>query len=80
MFPAADQAVDWGQLLEVVWTSVVGGIGVTTVFAIALYGAVKTMDVRQGGQGVAVAYAAMTVVASAVVLGSIVFAITTITG
>jgi len=75
----ADKVVDWGQLLEVAWSSVLGGVGVTAVFAIALRGAVKTMDVRQGGRGaLVVGYAAMTLLASAVVLASIVFAILTI--
>ncbi|MGI8845301.1 MAG: hypothetical protein ACR2HC_03880 [Thermoleophilaceae bacterium] len=76
----ADPVVDWGQLLEVAWTSLLGGVGVTAVFSVGLYGAVKMVDIRQGGQGgVAVGYAAMALVASAVVIGSVVFAIATIT-
>ncbi len=79
----ADPVVDWGQLLDVAWTSLLGGVGVTAVFSVGLYGAVKMVDTRQGGQGgqggVAVGYAAMALVASAVVIGSVVFAIATIT-
>lgn len=75
----ADKVVDWGQLLEVAWTSILGGVGVTAVFAVALYGAVKTMDTRRGGQGaIVVAYGVMTVLASSAVLASVVFAILTI--
>ena len=49
------------------------------MFAAALYGAVKTMDVRRdGGNTVVAGYAALTVIASSLVLASVVFAILTI--
>ena len=45
----ADSVVDWGALLEVVWTSLVGGIGVTAIFAVAILGATRAVDLRQAG-------------------------------
>lgn len=74
----ADAVVDWGALLEVVWTALVGGIGVTATFAFAILGATRAVDLRQAGNGAAAgAYAvltaaALTAVAVAVVLGILV--------
>ena len=45
--PLADAVVDWGALLEVVWTSLLGGIGVTAIFAVAILGATRAVDLRQ---------------------------------
>ena len=74
----ADAVMDWGALLEVVWISLLGGIGVTAIFAVAILGATRAMDLRQNGNGVAAgAYGVLTAVALvavavAVVLGIIV--------
>ena len=74
-----DPVVDWDALLEVVWTSLLGGIGVTGAFAVGLLGAVRTVDARNAGRtGASTAYVVMTVLAAAVVLASVVFAITVI--
>ncbi len=74
----ADAVVDWGALLEVVWTSLLGGIGVTAIFAVAILGATRAVDLRRAGSAVgAGAYGVLTVaalaaVALAVVLGIVV--------
>ena len=53
----ADPVVDWGDLLDVVWTALLGGIGVTAAFAVALYGAVRATDARRNGTiGLATGY------------------------
>ena len=76
----ADPVVDWGELLNVVWTSLLGGIGVTAVFAVALYGAVRATDARRNGTiALAAGYWVLMALAIAVVLASIVFGVTVMT-
>jgi hypothetical protein len=68
-------AVDWDALLQVVWVSVLTGIGVTSAFAIAIYGATRAMDlgrdgrVAEAGMFAVVAAAALVAVGGAVVFG-----------
>ena len=74
----ADSVVDWGALLEVVWTSLLGGIGVTAIFALAILGGTRAIDLRHAGNPAAAsAYGVLTAlalvaVAVAVVLGILV--------
>ena len=76
----ADPVVDWGELLNVIWTSLVGGIGVTAVFAVALYGAVRATDARRNGAlGLAVGYWTLMALAMALVLASIAFGVVVMT-
>ena len=76
----ADPVVDWSALLNVIWTSLLGGIGVTAAFAIALYGAVRATDARRNGAlGLAVGYWTLMALAMALVLASIVFGVVVMT-
>jgi len=76
----ADPIVDWGELLNVIWTSLVGGIGVTAVFAIALFGAVRATDARRNGAlPLAIGYWTLMTLAMALVLASIVFGVVVMT-
>lgn len=68
--------MDWGGLLEVVWVSLLAGIGVTAAFAFAILGATRAVDVRRNGSPVAAgAYFALMVGALLVVTGAVVFAL-----
>jgi hypothetical protein len=68
-------AIDWDSLLQVVWVSILVGIGVTVVFAVAIYGATRAVDLGRDGRTVeagmfgVVSVAAVIAVAAAVVLG-----------
>jgi hypothetical protein len=68
-------AVDWDALLQVVWVSLIAGVGVTSAYGIAIFGVTRAADMSRAGRtaeaGVlaAVAVAALVVVAGAVVLG-----------
>ena len=76
----ADPVVDWGALLEVVWTSLLGGIGVTAMFAVAIFGATRAIDLRQNGNGAAAgAYGALTAVALLAVAVAVVFGLLVMT-
>ena len=73
--PIADPVVDWGALLEVLWASALGGVGVTCAFAIAILGSTRAVDQRRDGHALAagvygaVAALAFAAVVAAVVLG-----------
>ena len=76
----ADPIVDWSVLLDVIWTSLLGGIGVTAAFAVALHGAVRATDARRNGAlGLAVGYWTVMALAMALVLASIVFGVVVMT-
>ena len=68
--------VDGGDLLRVVWVSIASGLGVTTVFAIAIVGTSRALDLRRDGRPIeAAAYGAIGVLALAGVAAAVVFAI-----
>ena len=71
-------AIDFHALGQVIWVSLVAGVGVTVLFSVVIWGADKAADARRGGQdGQALAYgvlavAAMVVFSAAVVVGVVV--------
>jgi hypothetical protein len=72
----AGTVVDWKALLDVVLASLVGAVGVTIMFSLAIYGATRLADMRREphrtaetvGFGVLTA-AGLVVTVGAVVLG-----------
>ena len=74
--PLAAGIVDWGSLLEVIAVSLVGGVGVTAVFSLAVLGAVRSVDSAREGRPVAAgAFAAVAFAALAGCLAAIVYGI-----
>ena len=72
--------VDWDALLQVVWVSILTGIGVTAVFAIAIYGATRAVDLSRSGRAAeAGLFAAVSVAALIAVGAAVVFAIVAMT-
>jgi hypothetical protein len=68
--------VDWDALLQVIWVSLVAGVGVTAAWAFALLGATRAIETgREGRTAEAALYAVVGVAGVAVVLGAIVFGI-----
>ena len=71
-------AIDFHSLGQVVWVSVVAGVGVSVLFSLVIWGADKAADARRAGQdGQSLAYgvlavAAMVVFSAAVIIGVIV--------
>ena len=70
--------IDFHALGQVIWVSLVAGIGVTILFSVVIWGADKAGDARRAGQdGQALAYGvlamtAMVVFGLAVIFGVIV--------
>ena len=69
-------AIDFHALGQVVWVSLVAGVGVTVLFSLVIFGTDKARDARRGGQdGQAVLYSALAAVAMLVFSAAVVFAI-----
>jgi hypothetical protein len=68
--------VDPGDLVQVIWTSVAAGIGVTAVFGVAILGGSRAVESgRDGRLPEAVLFAALGVGALAAVVAAIAFGI-----
>ena len=71
-------AIDFHALGQVIWVSLVAGVGACVLFSLVIWGADKAGDARRAGQdGHALAYgvvavAAMVVFSAAVIIGVIV--------
>jgi hypothetical protein len=73
--------VDWDALLQVIWVSLLAGVGVTGAYGFALFGTTRALESGRGGNAAgAVAYAVVGVLGLAIVLGAIVFGIVILTG
>jgi cation transporter-like permease len=78
--PPIAEIVDVGDLVNVVWTSLVAGIGVCIVFSLAIIGFARATDMRREGNGVAtVVYLALALVAFVAVMALVVFGVIVMT-
>jgi hypothetical protein len=60
-------AIDFHALGQVIWVSLVAGVGVSVLFSLVIWGADKAGDARREGQdSQALAYGALAIVAMAV--------------
>ena len=76
MFVLGEGVVDWDALLEVVWVSLLAGIGVVVLYALALLGATRAADFsREGRVGEAAIFGVLCFVALAAVAASVVYGI-----
>ena len=73
--------VDWDALLQVIWVSLLSGIGVTAAWAFALLGVTRALEHgREGRAGEAAIYGVVGVTGLAIVVGAVVFGIVILTG
>jgi hypothetical protein len=73
--------VDWDALLQVIWVSLLAGVGVTAAYGFALLGATRALESgRDGRLGGAISYGVVGAVGLAIVVGAIVFGIVILTG
>lgn len=74
------EIVDVGDLVNVVWTSIVAGVGVCIVFSLAIVGFARATDMRHEGKGIAtVAYLGLAVVAFVAVMALVIFGVVVMT-
>ena len=64
--------VELGQIFEVIWVSLVAGVGITAVFSCVVLGLARYGDSRGG---LRVAYGAMALTAFTIFVGGFVFAV-----
>ena len=73
--------VDWDALLQVIWVSLVAGVGVTAAWGFALLGSTRAIEVGRAGRAAEAAiYAVVGVVGLVAVVAAIVFGIVILTG
>ncbi len=71
--------VDTDALLQVVWVSLIAGIGVPSCYALAILGSTRAVELGRNGRPVeAVLFGVVGVVGLGVVIASIVFGILTL--
>lgn len=79
MAPLAS-AVEWGDVVEVLWVSAAAGIGVTLLFSLTILGATRAMDLRRNGfTAAAAAYGVLMAVAGSGVGAAVVYGIVVMT-
>ena len=73
--------VDWDALFQVIWVSLVAGIGLPAAWGFALLGSTRALETgREGRTAEAALYAVVGVAGFAIVIGAIVFGILILTG
>ncbi len=70
-------AVDWSQLLEVVWVSLLAGIGVTVLFSLVVFGSSRAEEARREGTN-STLYGLLAVLSMTSFVAVVVFAISVI--
>lgn len=74
------EIIDVGDLINVIWTSIVAGIGVCFVFSLAIVGFARATDMRREGHAIAMAgYALLAVVAFGAVVALVIFGVIVMT-
>ncbi len=69
-------AVDTGLLWQVIWVSVLAGVGISALFSLVILGSVRAGEARRAGHaGGAAAYAALAVVALILFGGGVLLAV-----
>jgi hypothetical protein len=69
-------AIDFHALGQVVWVSLMAGVGVTVLFSVVIWGADKAGDARRSGQdGQALTYGALAVAAMLVFSAAVIFGV-----
>jgi hypothetical protein len=70
------EIVDGGALLNMLWASLVAGIGVTLIFSIAIHGTARAIEAgRDGRPAEAAIFGVVGAVALAAVLGGVVLGV-----
>jgi hypothetical protein len=78
--PVLASVVDGDALLQVVWASLLAGVGVTAAFGVAIVGATRALDLsREGRPAGAVVFSVLGLLALATVIAAIVFGIVVMT-
>jgi hypothetical protein len=78
--PLAEEVVDWGGLLEVVWASAAAGLVVTIAASLAILGVTRALDARRENHVVPAGLFSLVGLAGVLLLaGAIVFGVVVMT-
>lgn len=78
--PPIAEIIDVGDLVNVIWTSIVAGLAVCVVFSLAIVGFARGTDMRREGHNVAtIGYLALAFVSFGAVLALIVYGVIVMT-
>ena len=73
--------VDWDAIVQVIWVSLLAGVGLTAAWGFALLGATRSLEfARAGRSGEAIVYGVIGFAGLATVLGAVVFGIVILIG
>ena len=73
-------AVEWADVGQVIWASLLAGVGVTFAFSLAILGATRAVDLRRDGHsGAASVYIAVMVLGLLATLAALVFGVVVMT-
>jgi hypothetical protein len=68
--------VELGQIVEVIWVSLIAGVGITIAYSLVVYGTSRSAEARRAGRGAAsVAYGGLAIVFLIVFLGAVVLGV-----
>jgi len=74
------EVIDVGDLVNVVWTSLVAGIGVCLIYSLAIVGFARAIDMRREGNAIAAgAYFVLMFVAFVAVMAVVVYGVIVMT-
>ena len=69
--------IDWAALFEVIWVSLLAGVGVTAIFSLVIYSSGRAADARREGNGGAAAiFGTLAVLAFAIFLAGVIIGVT----
>lgn len=72
----ASEVIDWNALGQVVMYSLIAGVGVPAIFAMAVFGAARSTDPhRERGGPAAALYAILALIGAAICVASVVYGI-----
>jgi hypothetical protein len=70
-------AVEWNLIGQVIWVSLLAGVGVTTLFSLVVFGSSRAAEARREGRN-PTAYGFLALLCSLAFVAVVVFAITVI--
>jgi len=80
MIGFADAIVDWGKIGQLIWVSLVAGVGVTGVFSIVVVGTTRSGELRREGRGgAATVYGVLATIAGLVCLAAVAYGVYLVT-
>jgi hypothetical protein len=69
-------AIDAGQIAEVIWVSLLAGVGITGAYSLVVLGSARSLQARRSGRAFAsVAYAGLAAVVFCLFAGAVIYGV-----